>query len=136
MSNLNRGFYYNFKKIINVEEYGKVSVWFGNFNNESELKSYVEEIFDKEGDSTSKFMTDYKIDYIDPQTQEVDFNSKNISLKEKLEGFSYINSFIEKLIKIDSNYNSIILLYNFKFDNSIKKSDQIRFIGCFDYIEN
>ena len=48
-----------------MEKEGKVSIWVGKFNSEEALKEYVQEVFDDEGDSTSSFMNDFNIDYID-----------------------------------------------------------------------
>lgn len=42
-----------------------LSIWLGDFKSEKEFYNYIEEIFDEEGDSSSKFMQDFKIDFID-----------------------------------------------------------------------
>ncbi|MBV7269135.1 immunity 22 family protein [Winogradskyella luteola] len=119
-----------------MEEDGRVSTWAGTFNNEIELTNYMEEIFDDEGDSTSQFMTDFQIDYIDPQFQEVDFNNYETPFTEKLKGFSYINSFIEKLEKYKVSCNAIVCLYSFEYHKSTKDLHRLQYIGCFDYKEN
>jgi hypothetical protein len=119
-----------------MEDYGKVSIWIGNVSDKQELDIYLKETFDDEGDSTSHFMTDFEIDYIDNQFQEVDFNSKNESLLKKLEGVSYLKSYANQLPEITNLFNVIICLYNFKYCGTVNKSNNISFIGCFDFEED
>ncbi|MDH7913736.1 immunity 22 family protein [Winogradskyella sp. SYSU M77433] len=116
-----------------MEKEGKVSIWVGKFNSEEALKEYVQEVFDEEGDSTSSFMNDFNIDYIDPQFQEVDFNDQNNDLFQKINGFSYAESFINQLPILSEGINSVICLYNFQFNNGIRKSEVLKYIGTYDY---
>ncbi|WP_299121277.1 immunity 22 family protein [uncultured Winogradskyella sp.] len=119
-----------------MEEYGKVSIWVGNFKGANEFGGYMEEVFDKEGDSTSKFMIDFKIDYIDIQFQEVDFNNQKMSLEDKLEGCSYLDTFSDQIPIISEHYNSVVCLYNFKYSGLIKECSNLKYIGYFNYKED
>ncbi|WP_296382700.1 immunity 22 family protein [Winogradskyella sp.] len=116
-----------------MEEQGKVSIWVGNLSSRNDLDKYMEEVFDEEGDSTSQFMTDFKIDYMDNQFLEVDFNNQKISLHQKLEGCSYLDSFRNQLPDTNENFNSLICLYNFKYSALIKDCNNLEYLGCFNY---
>lgn len=116
-----------------MEKQGKVSIWIGNFDSKNVLHKHMEEVFDEEGDSTSEFMTDFKIEYIDIQFQEVDFSNQKMSLYNRLEGCSYFETFSNQLPNIIKHYNSIVCLYNFKYDGLIKENNSLKYLGCFDY---
>lgn len=119
-----------------MEEEGKVSIWAGNLNSKSVLDKYMEEIFDEEGDSNSQFMSDFKIDYIDIDFQEVDYDNEKMSLQDKLNGCSYFDSFVNQLPETNSLYNSVVCIYNFKYKSLINYCGDLKYIGCFNYQEN
>lgn len=109
-----------------------VSIWIGITNSESKLNEYVKEKYTEEGEMKSSFMEDFKIDFYDENFRECLFSKDKISINQ----FSYSESFIEKINKIEmENCNSFILLYNFTYDKSVLKNKNFKFIGCFDYIE-
>lgn len=64
-----------------MEKANKVSVWLGNFDSKREFGNYMEEQFDEEGDMTSVFMSDFEIEFIDSQFQEVLYDD---NLKKKI----------------------------------------------------
>lgn len=110
-----------------------VSIWVGNFKNEDTFNEYIEEIYDNEGDSKSKFMEDFKIDFIDNQFQEAVFFNEKIKLEFLIEA-SYSDSFLEKLSDVNfDDVNSIILLYDFTYNGKIKLKNEVRFIGSYLY---
>jgi hypothetical protein len=108
-----------------------VSIWLGNFKNEDAFNQYIEEIYDNEGDSKSKFMEDFKIDFIDNQFQEAVFFNEKIKL-EFLMDASYSKSFLDQLSDVDfKDDNSIILLYDFSYNANIKSNNKVRFLGSY-----
>lgn len=115
---------------------GKTSLWIAKFNSREELNDFMEEKFDKNDDIYSDFMKSFKIDFIDNHFQEVDFYS-DLKLKQDVfDGFSYVESFIENIPNENwENYNSVILLYNFEYDEKVKQNGNVKFIGSFDYLE-
>jgi hypothetical protein len=47
-----------------------------------------------------------------------------------------VESFIENIPNENwENYNSVILLYNFEYDEKVKQNGNVKFIGSFDYLE-
>lgn len=120
-----------------MEKQNKVSLWIGNVPSEDELNNFMMEVFDDEGDSSSKFMEAFRIDYIDNQFQEVFFYEDLQTKEEVFDGFSYIESFIDEISEVDwSEKNSIILLYNFEYNNEVKSSQGLDFIKVFNFNED
>uniref|UniRef100_UPI00404A650C immunity 22 family protein n=1 Tax=Flavobacterium sp. TaxID=239 RepID=UPI00404A650C len=110
-----------------------VSIWVGNFKNEDAFNQYIEEIYDNEGDSKSKFMEDFNIDFIDNQFQEAVFFNEKIKL-EFLMDASYSDSFLNNLSDVDfMDDNSIILLYDFGYNANIKSKNKVRFLGSYSF---
>lgn len=110
-----------------------LSIWTGKFDSQTEFNSYIEEIYNEEGESSSKFMNDFKITYIDNQFQEAVFLNKKITLDILTEA-SYSESFLNKLSEIDfEEDNSIVILYDFNFEKIINEKHKLRFIGSFKY---
>lgn len=125
---------------------GQVSIWLGNFNNLSDLERYVQTKYTDDGDSIdSKFETDFKIDYFDEDFREINVleESQN-SFSCILEDHSYYKSIIANYTDhhsdlLDKHYNSIILLYDFKYTENVKEIEEenmyIKFIGNIEYDE-
>jgi hypothetical protein len=110
-----------------------LSIWSGKYESQKELDSYIEEIYDEEGELNSKFMEDFKITYIDNQFQEAVFLNKKITL-DMLNDASYSASFLNKLSEIDFREdNSILILYDFNYNKAKKIKGKLRFIGSFKY---
>ncbi len=125
---------------------GQVSIWLGNFNDLSDLERYVQTKYTDDGDSiNSKFETDFKIDYFDEDFREINVleESQN-SFSDILEDHSYYKSIIANYTDqysdiLDKHYNSIILLYDFKYTENVKEIEKenlyIKFIGSIEYDE-
>jgi hypothetical protein len=125
---------------------GQVSIWLGNFNDLSDLEMYVQTKYTDDGDSIdSKFETDFKIDYFDEDFREINVleESQN-SFSCILEDHSYYKSIIANYTDhhsdlLDKHYNSIILLYDFKYTENVKEIEEenmyIKFIGNIEYDE-
>lgn len=116
-----------------MEQLGKVSIWIGNFKNQKLLNQYIREVYDEEWDCSSDFMQAFQIEDIDPQFREVDFDFRQMSLKQRLDGFSYAASFKEKIKDIEYSINTIICLYDFEYFGVIKTSKELQFLGAFEY---
>lgn len=118
-----------------MEKQNKVSLWIGNIPSEDELNNFMLEVFDEEGDSSSKFIEAFNIEYIDNQFQEVFFYENLLTKEEVFEGFSYIESFINEIPELNwSEKNSIILLYNFEYSGNINSALDLEFINVFDFV--
>ena len=123
-----------------MQKEGKVSLWLGNFNNEETFREFMEIKYTDDGDSIpSKFKKQFKIDYYDIDFSEVDYmEEKSNDLEVLLEGFSNDYEIIPKLNEKYNGgiYNSIVLLYDFEYDNNINyknRNNILEFIGCVDY---
>ena len=114
-----------------MEKANKVSVWLGNFDSKREFGNYMEEQFDEEGDMTSVFMSDFAIEFIDSQFQEVLYDD-NLK-KENLMSASYSESFLDCITADFSKYNCIVLLYDFNYHGTAQNTDKMIFVGVYDY---
>lgn len=113
----------------------KVSIWFGKFPSREAFETYMALEYDEEGDATSQFLTDFHIEYLDEDFQEVSFE-EDADVQEALKDFSYAESFIDQLPTIDSEVNAYVLAYYEEYEGVIKASEYMEFIGVFDFIED
>lgn len=124
-----------------MQKEGKVSLWLGNFNNEKTFREFMEIKYTDDGESIpSKFKKQFKIDYYDIDFSEIDYmEEKSNDLEVLLEGFSNDYEIIPKLNEKYNGgiYNSIVLLYDFKYDfneeNYKGDNNTLDFIGCVEY---
>lgn len=123
-----------------MQKEGKVSLWLGNFSDEESFREFMEIKYTNDGDSIqSEFKKQFKIEYYDIDFSEVDYTEEQSNdLKVLLEGFSNDYEIIPKFKeKYSGNmYNSIVLLYDFEYDNNINyknRNNILEFIGCIDY---
>jgi len=123
---------------------GTVSLWLGNVDTEENFDTMVETDYNEDGDFVpSKFDNLYQIDYYNESTKEVHFANESVdSLEKLLEGFSYDETIIPQFAKFDfkkvfTDYNSIVLLYDFEHTQEVKiVSEQgfyFEFIGFVPY---
>jgi hypothetical protein len=123
-----------------------VSLWLGNFSNFDELEKYTEIKYDEDGDSIpSVFERDFKLGYYDRDLIEIDWiQDAEDDIKELLVDFSYDDQLIKQFmdVKLNSKYNTIILVYNYNYDtdgravNLINKNAyKLDFIGTAEYID-
>jgi hypothetical protein len=80
-----------------METKNKISLWLGKFESEDALHHFFKEEYDEEGDTTSKFMSAFQIDYINPGFQEVYFYGNEVKKEKIFEDFSYIDSFLAQI---------------------------------------
>ena len=123
-----------------MEKANKVSVWVGTFTDDDDLTDYIENAYDENGDSFNQFRDDTGIDGFDDGFREADMLQPDLSLRENLVGFSWIDSFADVLIPQleamrSADDNGLILLYNFQYENaeSVRPASRVRFVGTFDF---
>ena len=117
-----------------------VSLWLGKFDSSYEFDEYVDMKFDEDGNYiNSNFQKEFSILSYDLDSIEKDWidNTCN-SVEELLYGFSYDEIIIRKfkdVIKCKdlSKYNSILLLYNYEYEEKYLKTKlMMDYIGCVD----
>lgn len=121
-----------------------VSLWLGNMKSMRIMEKYLKIKYSQDGDFIpSEFAEDFNIRRYDDDFREAEFYekpSKNIYVL--LEGFSYDKLIIEYLKglfgeDLDKEYNTVILLYNFEYDDLIpevnNKMGYFKFIGSTQY---
>lgn len=123
-----------------MEKEGFVSLFIGHSNSYDELQNYILVSYSEDGDAIpSQFEKDFNIDYHDEDFREVEFyDEPSDDLRVLLEGFSYDEEIIPKIIEICSERlnqeaNSVILLYNFQYHGNVNEANQFRFLGTIQY---
>ncbi|WP_342559056.1 immunity 22 family protein [Metasolibacillus sp. FSL K6-0083] len=112
-----------------MQKEGFVSFWVGKINSSEELDNLLEISYTEDGDFIpSLFALSFDIERYDDAVREAEFydNDDNL-LSRLLEGFSYDNVIIPKITslygeQLQSNYNAVILLYNFKYGGEKMKT--------------
>lgn len=127
-----------------MEHEGTVSIWLGKCVDIKDLQHYLQVNYSKFGDYlNSKFEMDFKFECFDEDLKEINFierDSDSFSDIIKDQSFSenIISDYGKKFTdKLDREYNSIILLYDFNYDGSIKEASgdnvYVKFVGSFKY---
>lgn len=116
-----------------------VTIWLGNFNDYETFEKYFYIDYTEDGDSIdSNFETDFSIEYYDRDMVEKDWIEVPNRVEILFEGFSYDNQIISK-INLEKSYNTIVLLYGYKYDGTKKyargKNYELDFIDVIEYIE-
>ncbi|EJQ45776.1 MULTISPECIES: immunity 22 family protein [Bacillus] len=124
-----------------MEVHGMVSIWLGNMETQDQLDVYMEVTYDEEGDSIpARFFVDFNIDMIDV---DEDFIEKEVleeasdDISVLLTGCSYddkILSRIKEEVKLKKSYNSIVLIYNFQYDNAVSNFEGFDFVTATSYL--
>ncbi|MFF2496849.1 immunity 22 family protein [Peribacillus sp. NPDC058075] len=128
-----------------MQKEGFVSFWVGNINSSEELDNLLEISYTEDGDFIpSMFARSFGIDRYDDAVREADFyDEADNSLSRLLEGFSYDEDIIPKFsslcgAQLPSQYNVVILLYNFKYEGIKKKTtinnSNLEFLGAVEYL--
>lgn len=113
----------------------KVSIWAGHFANDAALKMHAKEIYNNNGDVVCHFWQDFGIDFVDNNFQEVLFIGTPITLAS-FSPFSYSESFPTSLLNINLGaYNSLVLIYDYEYAGEVLESDNLKFLGSFNYTE-
>ncbi|MFJ8218134.1 immunity 22 family protein [Bacillus cereus] len=124
-----------------MEVHGMVSIWLGNMETQDQLDVYMEVTYDEEGDSIpARFFVNFNIDMIDV---DEDFIEKEVleeasdDISVLLTGCSYddkILSRIKEEVKLKKSYNSIVLIYNFQYDNAVSNFEDFDFVTATSYL--
>jgi len=123
-----------------------VSLWLGCFRDLETLERYTEVKYNEDGDSIpSLFEKDFTLGYYDRDLTEKDWiPEKENDIEKLLVDFSYDEQLIKqfKEIKLVSKYNTIILIYNYKYDKEDKiiytidkNCYKLDYIGTAKYID-
>ena len=124
-----------------MEVHGMVSIWLGNMKTQDQLDTYTDVTYDEEGDAIpARFFADFNIEMIDV---DEDFIEKEVleeasdDISMLLTGCSYddkILSRIKEVVKVKKSYNSIVLIYNFQYDNSVSDFEGFDFVTVISYL--
>ena len=123
-----------------------VSLWLGCFRDLETLERYTEIKYNEDGDSIpSLFEKKFTLGYYDRDLTEKDWIlEKENDIEKLLVDFSYDEQLIKqfKEIKLVSKYNTIILIYNYKYDKEDKiiytidkNCYKLDYIGTAKYID-
>ncbi|MGZ9653155.1 immunity 22 family protein [Bacillus cereus] len=124
-----------------MEVHGIVSIWLGNMKTQDQLDAYINVTYDEEGNAMpASFFVDFNIDMIDVdedfiEKEMLEEASDNVSML--LTGCSYddkILSRIKEVVKLNKSYNSIVLIYNFQYDNSVSNCEGFNFVTATSYL--
>ena len=124
---------------------GFVSVWVGEFPNETALLRFVAQDF-RSSPPRSEFSTAFQLGRFDEDFREASWNPQFPQDRgASFVNFSWAASFIEELKKkMESigydGYNSIMMLYEFNYSpptvtHTLREGMRVKFVGSFTYTE-
>lgn len=127
-----------------MEEINKVSLWLGCFSDIEAFEEFKKEKYTWDGDVIiSHFQRLSEIEEYDEDFSEFEFLDESANDFEKLlGGASYDEQIIPKFKEIynfenDKDYNAVILLYNFRYHEKIKRitfdNSELEYIGHVEY---
>lgn len=125
-----------------METENTVSIWIGNFADQSQLDHYLQIHYDEDGEAVpSQFLIENGIylDDIDDDWLEAQVDDRNHSnLEQILKGASYEQTIlrnlkVEGINTIIPPSNTIILLYNYHYSLNVVARGYTRFIGTVSY---
>lgn len=127
-----------------METENTVSIWIGNFADQSYLDHYLQIIYDEDGEAVpSQFLMENSIDLdaIDDDFIEFEvYDVEHSNLEWMLKGASYDQTILRNLKEEGINTiippsNTIILLYNYHYIANVVARENTRFIGTVSYKE-
>lgn len=127
-----------------METENTVSIWIGNFADQSYLDHYLQIIYDEDGEAVpSQFLMENSIDLdaIDDDFIEFEvYDVEHSNLEWMLKGASYDQTILRNLKEEGINTiippsNTIILLYNYHYIANVVARGNTRFIGTVSYKE-
>ena len=104
---------------------GYVSIWLGNFSNEDALLEYAAEdrVEDEDDGEEVEYPSRFSEDFFEGEVWAFDSDfweracvEPSDDLAALVKPFSYGETFDVSGIKLDKKYNSVILIYNFKYE--------------------
>ena len=127
-----------------METENTVSIWIGNFADQSQLDHYLQINYDEDGEAVpSQFLIENSIDMDDIDEDLIEsevYDVEHSNLEQMLKGASYEQTILRNLkeegIKmIIPPSNTIILLYNYHYIANVVARENTRFIGTASYKE-
>lgn len=124
-----------------METDNTVSIWIGNFKNLTELENYIDLTYDDEGEIVvSDFFNDFKIDINDIDEDLIEkavLPNETNDISIILRTAYYEEQLLCELNALESltinKGNTVVLIYNYAYDGSVKSSDYLNFITSVDY---
>jgi len=128
-----------------MEYKGMASLWLGTSQSFNQLQEYVDTEYTEDGDSIdSKFGVNFGFGYYDEDNIEIMFYEEpKIHIEEILQDFSYSEIIIQrfkdlmKKVNVGDSTNSVILLYDFRYDAERVKDTyedlEFIFVGAVSY---
>lgn len=114
----------------------KVSIWMGEFSSQTDLDDYLDLVYYENVDfPSSVFTKNFEIDFYDNDFQEAycTEEEERKDLSDLAEPLSYSETYIKSLPENSKKGNTIIALYNFEYNSKVLESENVRFIGVFEY---
>ena len=127
-----------------METENTVSIWIGNFADQSQLDHYLQIRYDEDGEAVpSQFLIENGIDLDDIDDDFIEcevYDVEHSNLERMLKGASYEQTILQNLKEEGINTiippsNTIILLYNYHYIANVVARGNIRFIGTVSYKE-
>ena len=127
-----------------METENTVSIWIGNFADQSQLDHYLQIIYDEDGEAVqSQFLIENSIDLDDIDDDLIEsevYDVEHSSLEWMLKDASYEQTILRNLKEEGINTiippsNTIILLYNYHYIANVVARKNTRFIGTVSYKE-
>ena len=127
-----------------METENTVSIWIGNFADQSQLDHYLQINYDEDGEAVpSQFLIENGIDLDDIDDDFIECEVDDVehsNLEQMLKGASYEQTIVQNLKEEGINTiippsNTIILLYNYDYSDNEIATGNTRFIGTVRYKE-
>ena len=127
-----------------METENTVSIWIGNFADQSQLDHYLQINYDEDGEAVpSQFLIENSIDMDDIDDDFIEsevYDVKHSNLEWMLKDASYEQTILRNLKEEGINMiippsNTIILLYNYHYIANVVARENTRFIGTVIYKE-
>lgn len=128
-----------------METENTVSIWIGNFADQSQLDHYLQINYDEDGEAVpSQFLIENSIDMDDIDDDLIEsevYDVEHSNLEQMLKGASYEQTILRNLKEEGINMiippsNTIILLYNYHYIANVVARENTRFIGTVSYKES
>ena len=128
-----------------METENTVSIWIGNFADQSQLDHYLQINYDEDGEAVpSQFLIENSIDMDDIDDDLIEsevYDVEHSNLERILKGASYEQTILRNLKEEGINMiippsNTIILLYNYHYIANVVARENTRFIGTVSYKES
>ena len=127
-----------------METENTVSIWIGNFADQSQLDHYLQINYDEDGEAVpSQFLIENGIDLDDIDDDFIECEVDDVehsNLEQMLKGASYEQTILQNLKEEGINTiippsNTIILLYNYDYSDNEIATGNTRFLGTVRYKE-